>query len=72
MPKATSTREPYVALQSAFDADLARLNAKLEELGAVVTAPDGWCGIDPSKVPADLLRQYGGLTSYGYANGLIA
>jgi hypothetical protein len=51
--------------------DLARLNAEFHRLGAVVTYDDGFVGIDPDKAPADLLRLYAAITSYGYANGLL-
>jgi hypothetical protein len=54
-----------------FEADLARMNALLEKSGAVVTLADGWQGVDPTKVPEDVLRAYEGLVSYGFANGLL-
>lgn len=57
--------------QAVFDADLDRMNAKIEEFGAVITFDDGFQGIDETKVPAGLLSAYSGLLSYGYANSLI-
>lgn len=61
--------------QEVFTADLNRMNAKFQALGAVIsgTDPDGtvWQAIDPSKAPAVLTSAYSGLISYGYANGLI-
>jgi hypothetical protein len=57
--------------QEVFDADLARMNAALEKLEAIITCNDGWRGIDPLKVPAHLLSAYQNLLSYGYANGLL-
>ncbi len=57
--------------RSAFDADLGRMNARLEALGAIVTYEDGWQGLDASKVPAPLLSAYSGLIQFGYANGLL-
>lgn len=55
----------------AFDRDLARLNAELERLGAVVVEPDGFAWIDEVKAPVDLVRTYGALISHGYAAGYI-
>lgn len=57
--------------QAAFDADLTKINATIEGLGALVTYADGFVGIDPTKVPDALLRAYRGLLCFGYANGLI-
>lgn len=54
-----------------FDQDLARFNAALERLGALVEVEDGSVWVDPAKVPPDLARAYRGLLAYGYANGLI-
>lgn len=51
--------------------DLARLNAELHRLGAVITLDDGSVVIDPAKAPADLVRVYGEVVSYGFASGLI-
>ena len=56
---------------TAFAADLNKINGKLNALGAVVTASDGFVFIDESKVPASLMATYRGLVQYGYANGLI-
>ena len=52
-------------------ADLAKMNARLEALGALVIDGDEVVGIDTSKAPASLLGAYSRLVSYGYANGLI-
>ncbi len=57
--------------QQVFDADLDRMNARFEALGAIVTFDDGFQGIDPTKAPAALVSAYSGLLQYGYANGLI-
>ena len=54
-----------------FEADLAKLNAALTALGAVVVQEDGSTWIDPTKAPEGLLSTYAELTSYGYANGQI-
>lgn len=54
-----------------FAADLAKMNARLIKMGALVTYEDGFQGFDPSKAPAALLDAYQGLVSFGYANGLI-
>ncbi|MEX5635765.1 hypothetical protein [Parafrankia sp. FMc2] len=68
-----SARVPGAPMQrECFDRDLERLNAELERLGAVITLSDGWRGIDEAKVPADLLRTYRELISYGWANGHLA
>jgi len=60
-----------MATQRVFDADLARFNATLNDLDAVVTEPDGFRWIDRTKAPAELLEAYCRLVSYGYANGLL-
>jgi len=67
----TATASPAV-----FNRDLAKMNAKLIELDALVTYPATeydveFTGIDASKAPASLLSAYKGLLCYGYANGLI-
>ena len=54
-----------------FYADLAKLNAALRALDAIVVQEDGTRWIDPTKAPQGLLNAYAGLVSYGYANGLI-
>lgn len=54
-----------------FQADLAKMNAALHKLGAVVTFEDGARGVDPERVPAALLSAYNGLVCFGYARGLI-
>ncbi len=54
-----------------FAADLDKLSARLEALGAVVTLDDGFSYLDESKAPGALLSAYRGLVSYGYANGLL-
>jgi hypothetical protein len=55
----------------AFAADLAKMNARLIAMGALVTYSDGFQGFDPSKAPAQLLSTYQDLVSCGYANGWI-
>jgi hypothetical protein len=52
-------------------ADLDRVGAQLEALGAVITFDDGFQGIDPTKAPVALVGAYSRLMQYGYANGLI-
>ena len=59
------------ASDAVFANDLARFNVMLNDLDAVVTFPDGFVGIDPTKAPAELLEAYCHLVSYGYANGLL-
>lgn len=54
-----------------FAADLNKISARLESLGAVVVMDDGFTYLDESKAPAALLSTYKSLVSYGYANGLI-
>jgi hypothetical protein len=54
-----------------FAADLAKMNATLTDLGALVTTPDGFTFINSELAPTSLLRAFQGLTQYGYANGLI-
>ena len=60
-----------MATQRVFDADLARFNATLNDLDAVVTEPDGFRWIDYTKAPAELIDAYFDLIGYGYANGLL-
>lgn len=55
-----------------FEADMARYDAAFRAADALVTTDDGFTYIDESKVPADLIRSYQFLVSYGYANGLMA
>jgi len=57
--------------QAVFDADLARFNAEIERRDAVITTSDGWLGADPAKLPADFVRAYERLLTYGAANGLL-
>jgi len=59
------------ASQAVFDADHRRLNAAIEECGAVVTYPDGFVGIDADRCPPYLLSAYQMLMQYGFANGLL-
>lgn len=54
-----------------FQADLARLNAELERLGAVVEEPDGFAWIDETRVSPCLMRIYRDLAALGYAAGYI-
>lgn len=68
MSDETSLRQ---GLARAFHADLARMNAELERLGAVCTEDDGFMWIDEGRVPSDLMRAYKALVSYGYAYGLF-
>lgn len=63
---------PEVGPADVFGRDLERMNAKLHQLGAVHTDPDGFTWVDETKIPADLASAYRGLTRHGYANGLIA
>ena len=60
-----------MASRSVFNADLARFDATFNDLDAVVTEPDGFRWIDPTKAPAELVNSYLSLVSYGYANGLL-
>ena len=59
------------ASDAVFANDLARFNAVFNGVDAVVTEPDGFTWIDPTRVPAELLDSYAALQSYGYANGLM-
>lgn len=57
--------------EQVFAADLTSMNAALIAADAVVTEADGFQWIDATRVPAQLVSAYQGLTRYGYANGLI-
>lgn len=74
-PAACDTRPERVAVATDrhdfYYRDLEKTNATLHELGAVKATPDGFVYIDQAMVPADLIRAYQGLASYGYAHGLI-
>lgn len=54
-----------------FASDLERMNTALREMGALIVLEDGETFVDPAVAPAPLLRAYGDLVSYGYANGLL-